>query len=551
MPQASPSEPETGGSLLVRALLSHGVSTIFGIPGIQLDPLFDALYHVQDEIEVVVPRHEQSTSYMADGYARVTGLPGVGLVVPGPGLLNALSGLATAYATHSPVLMLAGQVATDAIGSGRGVLHEIRDQSAVAEGVVGWVERAREPEEIPDLVARAFEYMTAPGGGPAVLELPADVLAARVTAAVPEAGSHDESCAKPDPDDIESAVRALLASERPMILAGGGAVSAGARQALRELSERLRAPVIMSENAKGALPAAHPLAFERTAFGYLRDRADAVLIVGSRARTQSSGGLVTLPQRVIRIDIDPRRSQHEYGRGVGVTGDAAEALGLILEGIRTADEDGSAEPKEGLGHSVLEACRAEVAERLTAIAPQLELLSAIRTAVSPGTTIVAEYTQLGYAASIGMSVDQPREFVWPGYQGTLGYGFATALGAARGRGEPVVCVTGDGGFSWTLSDLSTAAKYRLPLITIVVNDGYYGNVRRIQKEVFGARYIATELHNPDYQHLAEAFGIPSARVRGAGELHSAVKAASDSGGPWLIELVAGEFPSPWSIPLSD
>lgn len=565
MTEETETTQKTGGALLVSALIEQGVSTVFGIPGIQLDPLFDAFYRAQEDIAVVVPRHEQSTTYMADGYSRITGTPGVALVVPGPGVLNALSGLATAYARSSAVLLLAGHIASDAIGAERGVLHEIRDQSAVSEGVVAWVERAQTPEQLPELVARAFEFMTGPGGGPAVLELPADVLAALVepnAAATPwaaqvpgsapptgaaegrETSSGERSLQQSEA--LNTALQLLLEAELPMIYAGGGAISLAARRALAALAERLGAPVVMSENGKGAIPGSHPLAFERPSFSRLRDRADLALIVGSRARSQSSGELLTMPEKVVRIDVDERRACSEFEGGVRLVGDSAVVLAQLLDALPSELPE-----RAGFGETELEGVRAEAAEQLSAIAPQLELLGAIRAATAPGTPIVAEYTQLGYASNIGMSIEQPRELVWPGYQGTLGYGFATALGAAYGNGAPLVCVTGDGGFSWTLSDLSTAVKYQIPLITIVVNDGFYGNVRRIQKEAFGERYIGTDLCNPDYQQLAAAFGLASARVHDAEELGVAVRTAFESGEPWLIELVASEFPSPWVIPLGD
>lgn len=556
---ATTQQVRRGGEVVVETLIREGVTTVFGLPGIQLDPLFDAFHGAADEIEVVVPRHEQATTYMADGYARVTGRPGVALVVPGPGVLNALSGMATAYACQSPVLLLAGQVASGHIATGHGVLHEIIDQTLVAEGVVRWVRRAEDPADIPGLIREAFAFMTGPTPGPAILELPADVLAQQVDTPAPvpaPPAARDEAVALAPvapAADVRAAARLLAAARRPVIVAGGGAVGDASRPALQRLAERLGAPVVMSENGKGALPAGHALAFERTALAELRRTADAFLVVGSRLRSAGTGEVLPHPEAVVRIDTERWRAHEATEAGVALAGDAGTLLAELDEAVAACDAEAEASvtAERGFAAAELDAVRAEIGARLETIRPQLDYLAAIRGALPEGGVLLAEFTQLGYAASMTYPVEHPRQFIWPGYQGTLGYGFATALGAAVGSDTPVVCVSGDGGFSWTLPELSTAAKYGIPLTTIVVNDGHFGNVRRIQGELYGARYIGTDLHNPDYLMLAAAFGVPGVRVHDPAELGQAVRDAIAAGGPTLIELVASEFPSPWTIPLGD
>src|SRR6266496_2142432 len=293
----------TGGQLLVDALAHQGVRTIFGIPGVQLDTAADALYQAADRISFFCARNEQATTYMADGYARSTGTPGVAMVVPGPGVLNALAGLATAYSANSRVLLLAGQIDSRLIGKGYGALHEIPDQAGILSRLTKWTGTVRRADDIPALVTRAFTELRGGRPRPVALELPPDVLAASTGAGT---GEYAEPSPVPPSDaDVERAARLLLAAKRPLIYVGGGVLAAGASAALTELAEVLEAPVLVSENARGAIDARHRLAFDGLALRAFRTDADLVLGVGTRFMTTFGRQIDVGRAALVLLNADP------------------------------------------------------------------------------------------------------------------------------------------------------------------------------------------------------------------------------------------------------
>lgn len=528
----------TGGEALARSLAANGVSQVFGIPGVQLDHAADALYHASDHIAFTCARNEQAASYMADGYARSTGRPGVSMTVPGPGMLNGLAGLATAYACSSPLLYICGQIDSGAIGRGLGALHEIPDQSGILRSLTKWSALASRPEEIPGLVHRAFAEMRSGRPRPVGLEIPPDVLAATADVEIPDAAP--PAPAVPDQKLIDSVAELLRGSRRPVIYAGGGVIAADASAELRELAEILHAPVVVSENGRGAISARHPLAFDALAFRRLRENADVVLAIGTRFVTAFSSQVDTAGARLVLINAEAADLGEPRTPELAVHGDARLALAALTEELRGLDR--------GSRTAEFAAVRDWLEEQYADIAPQRAYLRAIRAALPEDGVLVSELTQVGYAANACFPVYRPRTYLTPGYQGTLGYGFATALGVkAADPDRPVVSITGDGGFSWTLQELSTAKKYGLATVTVVFNDGFFGNVRRIQKNRFGARYFASDLVNPDYARLADAFGIAAARATGPEELETVLKEALDAGEPVLVEAPVGEFPGPWHL----
>ncbi|GAA2888292.1 thiamine pyrophosphate-binding protein [Streptosporangium fragile] len=528
----------TGGEALARSLAANGVSRIFGIPGVQLDHAADALYHAADDIAFTCARNEQAASYMADGYARSTGRPGVSMVVPGPGMLNGLAGLATAYACSSPLLYVCGQIDSKAIGRGLGALHEIPDQSGVLRSLTKWSGLAYRPEDIPGLVHRAFAEMRSGRPRPVGLEIPPDVLAASADVEIPGAAPH--APVVPDHKLIDAVAELLRGSRKPVIYAGGGVIAADASDELRELAEILHAPVVVSENGRGAISARHPLAFDALAFRRLREDADVVLAVGTRFVTAFGAQPDTAGARLVLVNAEAADLGEPRTPDLAVHGDARLVLAALAEELRGAARESRA--------AEFDAVRAWCEEQYADIAPQRAYLRAIRAALPDDGVLVSELTQVGYAANTCFPVYRPRTFLTPGYQGTLGYGFATALGAkAADPDRPVVSITGDGGFSWTLQELSTAKKYGLATVTVVFNDGFFGNVRRIQKNRFGARYFASDLVNPDYAKLADAFGVAAARADGPEELEVVLKEALTAGEPVLVEAPVGEFPGPWHL----
>jgi len=532
------SSGQTGGQLLVEALARQGVTTIFGIPGVQLDDAADALHAAADRITFVCARNEQATTYMADGYARSTGDVGVAMVVPGPGVLNALSGLATAYSTNSRVLLLAGQIDSAMIGKGYGALHEIPDQTGMLERLTKWTGTARSAADLPALVARAFEELRSGRPRPVALELPPDVLAATAVATIPQRVAQRRT--EPDPADVERAAGLLAASKRPVIFVGGGVLAAGASATLLELAEAVQAPVLVSENGRGAIDARHPLAFDALALRAFRENADLVLGVGTRFLTTFGGQLEVGAADVVLLNADEGDLVGPRSPRATIHADAELGLRALAVAVGTPGRESRADEFEKV-RDWLERCFADVA-------PQREYLIEIRAALPDDGVFVSEFTQVGYAASMCFPTYHPHGYIGPGYQGTLGYGFATALGVkAADPQRAVISVTGDGGFAWTMQELSTAKRYDLGLITVVFNDGFYGNVRRIQKNRYGARYFASDLTTPDYGRLAAAFGISYAQAWDPAGLGGVLKEAVQANEPTLVEVPVGEFPSPWHL----
>lgn len=534
----------TGGEALARQLAAEGVDRIFGIPGVQLDYAMDGLARIGDAMSFVSTRHEQAASYMADGYARAGGDVGVCMVVPGPGVLNASAGLATAYACSSPVLCVAGQIPSPAIGRGLGLLHEIPDQSGVLRGLTTWSAIARRPTDVPGLIREAFHRLRTGRPRPVAVEIPPDVLeaTAEIDLVPPESRSSLVAENQPDPELLDKAASLLRAAERPVIYAGGGVVAADGTEALRVVAETLQAPVVMTPNGRGALSDLHPLALTSVGGPKAIADADAVLVVGSRF-ISPNGRTVPVPAgaTVVAINADPDDLGGPRTPALPVQGDAALGLAGLAERL-----DGL--PGRPSRQAEVEAIRRWCASELAAFEPQVSWVRALRSAIPDDGVLVTELTQVAYVARAAYPVYEPRTYLGPGYQGTLGYGFPTALGAKVARpGRAVVSITGDGGFGYGLSELATARQYGIGLVTVVFNDAAYGNVRRDQRTKFGSRVIGTELHNPDFVALAAAFGVGGERVTTPDRLAGALRAAVAADEPYVIEVPVEEMPDPWHL----
>ncbi len=531
----------TGGQALVQALKREGVEVIFALPGVQLDWAFDALYDEQDSIRVIHTRHEQGTSYMADGYSRSTGKVGVCLVVPGPGLLNAAAGLSTAYATNSRVLCIAGQIPTHHLGKGRGALHEIKNQLETIDAVTKWAGRAMATPDVPGLVREAFHQLHTGRPRPVEIEVPVDVLMSEGDVEFQEPGI--PSRVEGDPDQLEKVAQALGNSARPLIFIGGGIVSSEASAELQELAEMLGAPVIVSANGRGALSDRHPLALPSIAAYDLLPNADVVLAIGTRfVMPGPSPYPMDQGQMVIHIDIDDTELGRNTKTDIGVVSDAKTALADLVRRVPRHNKARESRDDE------MAAAQAVVESKLAAMSPVSEFAGAIRAALPEDGIFVTEVTQVGYFSNQGFPVYSPRSYIGAGYQGTLGFGFNTALGVKAGNPDrPVVAISGDGGFMYGSQELSTAVRYGINLVTVVFNDGAYGNVRRIQDTSFNHRLIASDLHNPDFVKFAESFGAQGRRAETPDELTTQVSEALKAESPALIEVPVGVMPNPFQI----
>jgi acetolactate synthase-1/2/3 large subunit len=531
----------TGGDAIVQSLLAHAVDTVFAIPGVQTYHLFDAFARSADRIRVIGPRHEQTTAYMAFGYAKSTGKVGVYSVVPGPGVLNASAALCSAYGASAPILCLTGQVPADYIGSGKGHLHELPDQLATLRTLTKWAQRIEHPAQAPALVAEAFRQMCTGRPRPTALEMPWDVFGMQALvhpAAAPERYVQIE----PDPDAIERAAVLLRDARNPMIMVGSGAVDACSE--VLALAEALQAPVVSLRGGRGVVSDAHPLGFNCAA-GFKRwAQTDVLVGIGSRLelmwfRWPNQPAHLTL----INIDVDPAQAPR-LKPTIAITGDAKVSAMQLLAAVERAG------PRRAARHDELQAVKARTWQETQKIQPHVAYLAAIRDVLPHDGFFVEEICQAGFTSYYGFPVYQPRTFVTCGHQGTLGFGFPTALGVKAGNpGKAVVSIAGDGGFMFGIQDLATAVQYGLDLVTIVFNNNAYGNVRRDQKRLFGDRLIGSSLRNPDFMRLAESFGVAAARASTPAQLRRELEVALGRGAPGLIEVPveADSEASPWEF----
>ncbi|MGA7671496.1 MAG: thiamine pyrophosphate-dependent enzyme [Nitrolancea sp.] len=531
----------TGGQALVESLKRHGLEVIFGLPGVQLDWAFDALYDAQDSIHVYHTRHEQATSYMADGYARSTGKVGACLVVPGPGLMNAMAGLSTAYACSSPVLCIAGQIESEQINVGRGMLHEVPNQLQMIGSATKWAACAMSPAEVPGIVQEAFRQLRSGRPRPVEIEIPPDVLAATGEVTLLDPAPLEK--AAPDTDLIEQAAKALGQAKSPIIFAGGGIMLADASEALNELAEMLQAPVVTSSEGKGAISDRSYLAQTVIGGRRLTPQADVILAVGTRFLQPSTSPWGPNDQQtLIQIDIDPTEVGRNRKPNIGIVADANIALRDLVDRVGKHNRKRESREEE------LSAIKEQANDIVFEVQPQASYGLTLREEMGDDDILISGMTQVGYWSNLGFPVYKPKSFIGAGYQGTLGYEIGTALGAQVGNPDKrVVAVCGDGGFLYQIQELSTAMRHKIPAVLIVFNDGAFGNVRRIQKERFNGRTIGSDLLNPDFVKLADSFGMEGIRASGPEGLREALRHALKKDMPTLIEVPVGEMPSTWSI----
>jgi acetolactate synthase-1/2/3 large subunit len=535
--RATASVEMTAAEAVVDAIAAHGIGTIYALPGVQNDLLFEALFKASDRMRTVHTRHEQGAAYMALGAALATGKPSAYAVVPGPGLLNSSAALLTAYSMNAPVLALIGEIPDADIGRHLGHLHEIRDQAGIISRLVDYSALIRKPEQAPRLVAEAMRSMVSGRPGPASLQCPIDVWgkSAPVTPQAPLPVARP----KLNESALRKAAKLLGAAKNPMIVCGGGAQ--GAAEEVTALSAVLQAPVLGYRRGRGVLDSRDPLSVTLPLGRDLWGEADVVLGVGSRMLIQFRQWGVDQDLKVIRIDADADEPGRLHQPAAALIGDAKPILQRLLEVLPAHNSKRASRAAE------LQGRQAAWAKRLEAIAPQIAFLDAIRAELPEDGIVVDEVTQMGFAARLAFPVYKPRTFLSPGYQDNLGWGFATALGAQDARRDvPVVSISGDGGFMFTANEMATAVRHRIPLTTIVFNDGAFGNVRRIQEERFGNRLIASDLANPDFVKFAESFGAAGERARSPQMLRAALRRAfARRDGPTLIEVPVGSFPTPW------
>ncbi|HEU5191840.1 MAG TPA: thiamine pyrophosphate-dependent enzyme [Methylomirabilota bacterium] len=528
----------TGGEALVQQLHREGVRVVFGLPGVQLYGVMAALRE-QPAIRFIQTRHEQATSYMADGYARAGGGVGTALVVPGPGLLNAAAGLSTAYSASSPVFMLSGQVPRSQIGKDIGVLHEVNDQLDCIRPVTKWRRRVLEVSDIPAAVRAAMHQLTTGRPRPVELEMPPETMEEEGEAVMLDP-VHPARPAAPAAD-IRRAVDLLVGAQRPVIYAGGGVMLGGASEALTTLAEYLQAGVITSAEGKGAISDHSELSLGATVWPQSPVRnhllqADVILAVGTRFAL----AVPKADQQVIHIDIDPDEIGRNHRKSFGLVGDARGTLEAMVEAVRAAAPPRSSRKAE------YEALRAETAA--LAQEPQGSIVKSLRAGMPENAILVAGMTQIGYYSRPFFPTYEARTYLTSSYSGNLGYEYPVALGAKVAcPTRPVIAVIGDGGFMYNVQELATAVQQKINVIAVVFNDNAYGNVARDLDETWGGAYGAA-LHNPDFMKLADAFGVHGMRAKEPAQVGALVRDAIQLDRPVLIEVPVGRMPTPIFFP---
>ena len=531
----------SGGEAIVSGLVTHGVDTVFGLPGAQIYGLFDAFQQAQ--LKVIGARHEQACGYMAFGYARSTGRVGVFSVVPGPGVLNAGAALLTAFGCNEPVLCLTGQVPKAFLGKGRGHLHEMPDQLATLRTFVKWADRIEYPGQAPLAVSRAFCEMLSGRKGPASLEMPWDVFTERAETG-PAKMFPLFPAPQPDPDRIKSAAVLIAASKTPMIFVRSGAIHA--RDEILELAELIDAPVVAFRSGRGIVSNTHELGLTMAAAYRLWPHTDLMIGIGTRLELPTMTRWPYRPDglKCVRIDIDPAEMRR-YPPDAAVISDAQAGATELLAAVRKRGYKKSS----GRRAAIREASAAAL-KQIQEIQPQMAYLNILREVLPANAIVTDELSQVGFASWYGFPIYEPRTFITSGYQGTLGSGFPTALGAKVAHPDrPVVAITGDGGFMFAVQELATAVQFNIAVIVLVFNNNAYGNVRRDQREHFDGRVVAADLVNPDFVKLAESFGLSAVRVTSPEGFRPALERALADGGPYLIDV---EVPrdsevSPWAF----
>uniref|UniRef100_UPI003515E277 thiamine pyrophosphate-binding protein n=1 Tax=Streptomyces calvus TaxID=67282 RepID=UPI003515E277 len=529
-----PPAGRNGGDLVVETLAGLGATTVFGLPGQHALGMFDALR--RSDLRYVGLRVENNAAFAADAYGRITGEAAPLLLSTGPGALTSLAALQEAAAASAPVLAIGSQVPTAGLGGGRhGYLHELPDQAASFRGVVKSVHTVRTASQIPSAIAAAWKSALTVPHGPVWVEIPQDVLLAETVLPVVTAMDATPDELPPRPELTALAAHLLAHAERPAIIAGGGVVRSDASGKLRQLAERVQAPVVTTPGGKGAFPWTHPLSLQswledRHTTDFLED-ADVLLVVGSGLGELSSNYHTFKPRgRVIQIEADLGKLESNHP-GIGIHADARLALQALLETVGPRADESAPQRVRAL--------LAKVADRIAAQELTLEqqVLTAVRRALPDDSPSFWDMTILAYWAWSAFDAKGPNRLHSAQGAGGLGYGFPAALGAAAADPtRPVLAVSGDGGALYSVAELATARQYGLDVTWLIVDDGGYGILREYMTDAFGEP-TATELTRPDYVALAESFGVPGVRTTPE-TLEADLARALSAPGPRVVVLPA-------------
>ena len=531
----------TCGEAIVKLLEQYGVDTVFGIPGVHNLELYRGLADVN--IRHILTRHEQGTGFMADGYARLSGKPGVCFVISGPGVTNISTPLGQAYSDSIPMLVLSSDAPSDTLGKGLGHLHEVTDLSAVTKPLTAFSETVKSPAEIPRLLARAFTLFASERPRPVHISIPLDILAQEV-----ETEWKAQALAvKPMPkaSELELAARLLREAARPQIIIGSG-FAAEKATSLQVLVEKLNAPFVTTSAGKGIIAETHPLSLgasvnQRATQDFI-SQADVVLALGTElADTDTFAGHYQFAGKLIHVDIDAGQMGNFFETELGIVADAAATVEAILESLEerpsTTMKDARAKVKK---------MKREVLESLTPLEKEHHtLLKSLRKTLPENAFVTADMTQLAYSAIHLCEGLSPDSWLYPTGYGTLGYALPAAIGAKFALLERAGAVlVGDAGFQYTLQELGTAVEHNLALAIILWNNGGLGEIER-SMEAVGIDPVQVAPHNPDFVALAKAYGCDALRAESQEAFERAVSESQHKYKPTLIEVVQG---SSWLRP---
>jgi thiamine pyrophosphate-dependent acetolactate synthase large subunit-like protein len=529
---------------VVEALAHEGVRHAFGIPGVHNLAIYDALLR-QRAIAHVLARHEQGAAFMADGYARASGAPGVVIVTSGPAATNTITPLAESYSGSVPVVVIMSDIASHLVGRDLGALHEVRDQIECFRPVTRRAQALGDAAAIPAAIAGAFALQRTGRPGPVAMSIPNDVLTASAEAAVvPAAPAGRPAC---DAADVRRAAQRLREAARPLIVAGGGVAAAGAASELVAIAQRLEAPVVTTVSGRGTISERHPLWHsvlpDRRATAPALAEADVVLAVGTklghRSMEKLGTGLGAAGQTLIHLDLDPRVIGRLYKAELALVGDARDGLRALVTAL---GPEGS---RASWDRPRLAALRADAGPRFTR--EVAGAIAALRRALPDDAVVVNDQTGLTYWMELRFPVLRPRTFLYPTGSAVLGYAVPAAIGAKLAcPTRPVLAVAGDGGFMFSVAELATAVKYRLGVVFLVVNDDRYGAIRYLQQRLYAGRWGEAELTNPDFVALAHAFGACGERLPAIDALPDALARALRSDRPTVLELRLSLEP-PWEL----
>jgi acetolactate synthase-1/2/3 large subunit len=521
----------TCGEVLVALLKAYEVEIVFGIPGVHTVELYRGLG--DSKLRHVTPRHEQGAGFMADGYARTTGKPGVCFIITGPGMTNIATAMAQAFSDSVPMLVISSVNRTHELGSGAGQLHELPSQRNLSAGFTAFSHTLLDAQELPGVLARAFTVFEGSRPAPVHIEIPVDVITTELL--MPAEPWPEFSRPGPDPTYIDQAVELLNAARRPLIFLGGGAVDASTE--VRSCAETLNAPVVNTVAAKGIMPGEHELCLDcvmayRPVREVIKD-ADVVLAVGTEfSETDRYGDErpLEITGKLIRVDIDPTQLARNHLPTVAIQSDATLALRAISNKLESRVSSKGARTVVDVRHALQE------------LNIHKNFLDNLRQVLPQETIVAGDSTQPVYAGNSFMPMSQPRSWITSttGY-GTLGYGLPAAIGAKLGHPDkPVVAIVGDGGLMFTLPELASAVQERLSIPIIVWNNEGYGEIRDYMTEQ-QIKLVGVDLYTPDFSLLAKGFGCPGARARDMPHFRILLESALTHPGPSIIEVMENAF----------